>query len=82
MIGNSSSGDKKYYIIKVLDNKLVIDKVDEDPSLKVKLSKIEESDPRQDVIYDGRPKRFRVKTDSTGKVQSIQGPAAKAPVMK
>ena len=48
----TTSGNKKYYIIKVSQDKVVIDKVDEDPAPKVKLSKIRDSDPRRDVILE------------------------------
>jgi len=78
----TTSESKKYYIIKVSQDKVVIDKVDEDPSVKVKLGKLDDQDPRHYVIFDGRPTfTFRVKTDSSGKTISVQKSAEKAPKM-
>ena len=70
-IGTSSSGSKKYYIIRVSDDKVVIDKVDDDPSIKVKLGKIEDRDPRGDVILDGQP-HMRIKVDPTTGLGNVQ----------
>ena len=49
---NAGSG-KKYYIIKVLGDKVVIDGVDEDPYLSLKLQKIRDADYRTNTIIDG-----------------------------
>ncbi len=37
---DTTAGSSSFYVIKIADNKIVIDKTNEDPSLKVKLSKI------------------------------------------
>ena len=75
------AGSEKYYIIKVANGKLVIDMVNDDPAIKVRLAKIEKSKENADGEHFYITRTI---TDSaTGKTQTTtQGPDGKPPRMK
>ena len=92
---DAASGSKKYYIIKISGNKIVIDKTDEDPALKVKLSKIKNRGYRNEILFEDdnegsyplqEPKRhffISKKTDSTNNnPKTIIAPGEQMPQMK
>jgi len=81
---DATSGSKKYYIIKLSGNKIVIDKTDEDPALKVKLGKIQKDKHNQiDGYFIGSFRIQNVKGDSaTNNPKTIIAPGEKVPQIK
>ncbi len=79
-IGSGSMDEKKYYIIRVLEDKVVIDKVDEDPSATAYWGKLENRDPYHTYLDRDNAGFFFVQIDTaTGKLYSKYSSGMKAP---
>lgn len=81
-IGNDVYGNKKYYIIRVLEDRVVIDKVDEDPSISVKLGKLNDGDPYHTYLDRDNTGSFYLRFDSAGKVKSTFSSTNRPPKME
>ena len=74
---------KKYYLLSIHGGRLYVDVSGQDPFLKSKLSKISNSDPRQEVLWGNEQNYFRVKIDSaTGKGQLMNSAVYDMPSTK